>query len=45
MSVRYVLAPEAALDLVQIWRYTGKQGSFQSHRVRVSYVTSSSVIP
>jgi toxin ParE1/3/4 len=29
MSVRYVLAPEAALDLVQIWRYIGKQSSFQ----------------
>jgi toxin ParE1/3/4 len=29
MSVRYVLAPEAALDLVQIWRYLGKQSSLQ----------------
>ncbi len=29
MSVRYVLAPEAALDLVQIWRFIGKQSSFQ----------------
>jgi toxin ParE1/3/4 len=29
MSVRYVLAPEAALDLVQIWRYIVKQSSFQ----------------
>jgi len=29
MSVRYVLAPEAALDLVQIWRYIRKQSSFQ----------------
>jgi|ERR1700722_275444 len=29
MSVRYVLAPEAALDLVQIWRYIGKQSSIQ----------------
>jgi len=27
MSVRYVLAPEAALDLVQIWRYIKKQTS------------------
>jgi plasmid stabilization system protein ParE len=27
MSVRYVLAPEAALDLVQIWRYLKKQSS------------------
>ena len=26
MSRRYVLAPEAALDLVQIWRYLKKQG-------------------
>ena len=29
MSVRYVLAPEAAFDLVQIWRYIGKQSSFR----------------
>lgn len=29
MSIRYVLAPEAALDLVQIWRYIGKQSSSQ----------------
>jgi antitoxin ParD1/3/4/toxin ParE1/3/4 len=27
MSVRYVLAPEAALDLVQIWRYIKRQTS------------------
>ncbi|HSZ63338.1 MAG TPA: type II toxin-antitoxin system RelE/ParE family toxin [Terriglobales bacterium] len=27
MSGRYVLAPEAALDLVQIWRYIKKRGS------------------
>jgi antitoxin ParD1/3/4 len=27
MNVRYVLAPEAALDLVQIWRYLKKQSS------------------
>lgn|ERR1700687_1766722 len=27
MSVRYVLAPEAALDLVPIWRYIKKQSS------------------
>jgi len=26
MRGRYVLAPEAALDLVQIWRYLKKQG-------------------
>ena len=26
MSVRYILAPEAALDLVEIWRYIKKQG-------------------
>jgi plasmid stabilization system protein ParE len=25
MTVRYVLAPEAALDLVQIWRYIKKR--------------------
>ncbi len=29
MSVRYVLAPEAALDLVQIWRYIKKKGSVE----------------
>ena len=27
MRVRYVLAPEAALDLVKIWRYIKKQSS------------------
>ena len=27
MKGRYVLAPEAAFDLVQIWRYLKKQGS------------------
>lgn len=27
MSSRYVLAPEAAYDLVQIWRYLKKHGS------------------
>jgi plasmid stabilization system protein ParE len=27
MRVRYVLAPEAALDLIQIWRYIKKQSS------------------
>jgi toxin ParE1/3/4 len=27
MTVRYVLAPEAALDLVQIWRYIKEQSS------------------
>lgn len=27
MNVRYVLAPEAALNLVQIWRYIRKQSS------------------
>jgi toxin ParE1/3/4 len=27
MKGRYVLAPEAALDLVQIWRYLKNQGS------------------
>lgn len=29
MRVRYVLAPDAALDLVQIWRYIKKQRSVQ----------------
>ena len=27
MRSRYVLAPEAALDLVQVWRYIKKQSS------------------
>lgn len=27
MTVRYVLAPEAALDLVRIWRYVKEQSS------------------
>jgi len=27
MSVRYVLAPEAALNLVQIWHYIKKQSN------------------
>ena len=27
MRARYVLAPEAAVDLVQIWRYIRKQSS------------------
>jgi plasmid stabilization system protein ParE len=27
MRVRFVLAPEAALDLIQIWRYIKKQSS------------------
>ncbi len=27
MTVRYILAPEAALDLVQIWRYMKQQSS------------------
>jgi len=29
MTQRYVLAPEAALDLVQIWRYIAKQSSVE----------------
>ena len=29
MRTRYVLAPEAALDLVQIWRYIKKQSSVE----------------
>src|ERR1700686_4794630 len=29
MRVRYVLAPRAALDLVQIWRYIKKQSSVE----------------
>jgi len=27
MSVRYVLAPQAAVDLVEIWRYIKEQSS------------------
>ena len=27
MTARYILAPEAALDLVQIWRYIKKESS------------------
>jgi plasmid stabilization system protein ParE len=27
MSVRYVLAPQAVLDLVEIWRYIKQQSS------------------
>jgi plasmid stabilization system protein ParE len=29
MTRRYVLAPEAALDLVQIWRYIKKQSTVE----------------
>jgi toxin ParE1/3/4 len=29
MTKRYVLAPEAALDLVQIWRYLKEQSSVE----------------
>lgn len=29
MSVRYVLAPQAALDLVEIWRYIGERSSVE----------------
>jgi len=29
MTVRYVLAPEAALDLVKIWRYIKEQTSVE----------------
>ena len=29
MNRRFVLAPEAALDLVQIWRYIKKQSSVE----------------
>jgi toxin ParE1/3/4 len=29
MTRRYVLAPEAALDLVEIWRYIKKEGSVE----------------
>jgi antitoxin ParD1/3/4/toxin ParE1/3/4 len=30
MTRRYVLAPEAALDLVQIWRFLKEQGSIET---------------
>ena len=34
MSVRFVLAPQAALDLVEIWRYIKEQTSLTiAHRV------------
>ncbi len=29
MSARYLLAPEAAVDLVNIWRYIKKQSSLE----------------
>lgn len=29
MSARYVLAPQAALDLVEIWRYIRRQASLE----------------
>jgi len=29
MSVRYILAPQAALDLVEIWRYIKEQTSLK----------------
>lgn len=29
MRIRYVLAPEAALDLVQIWRYIGNNANVE----------------
>jgi len=29
VTARYVLAPEAALDVIQIWRYIRKQGSLE----------------
>jgi plasmid stabilization system protein ParE len=30
MSARYVLAPQAALDLVEIWRYIKEQSSVKT---------------
>ncbi len=30
MKARYVLAPEAALDLVQLWRYLWKHASLET---------------
>lgn len=30
MTRRYVLAPEAAIDLVQIWRYLKRQGGIET---------------
>ncbi len=29
MTARYVLAPEVALDLIQIWRYIKKQSNLE----------------
>ena len=34
MSVRYVLAPQAALDLVEIWRYIKEQTSLTEAAIR-----------
>jgi plasmid stabilization system protein ParE len=37
MSVRYVLAPQAAMDLVEIWRYIKEQSSLEvADRVETS---------
>jgi plasmid stabilization system protein ParE len=45
MSRRYVLAPEAALDLVQIWRYIKKNASLEmADRVDPSSATRSFIL-
>jgi plasmid stabilization system protein ParE len=42
MRRRYVLAPEAALDLVQIWRYINKESSAKiADRVEQPFATRS----
>jgi hypothetical protein len=42
MKSRYVLAPEAARDLVGIWRYIKKQSSLEmAERVEGSFGTGS----
>jgi plasmid stabilization system protein ParE len=42
MKRRYVLAPEAALDLVQIWRYIKRESSAKiANRVKPLFATRS----
>jgi plasmid stabilization system protein ParE len=43
MKPRYTLAPEAARDLVEIWRYLKKEGS-QETAGRVESVTADGII-
>jgi plasmid stabilization system protein ParE len=43
MKGRYVLSPEAALDLVQIWRYVKKHSGIELAE-RVEYVIREKII-